>query len=102
MIAPIDFDVPSQDCLRLRSIKRVLTLIGLLSPLRLGATYAELQRDMADAGYPVSQRTIHRDLQVLHSLGLVEHIGPNRWQWCGIGHRAAVIAMASQERAADF
>ena len=87
------------DGARLRTAERVLVLIGLLSPLRYGATYQDLLPDMAECGYPVCERTLKRDLAMLNRLGLAERIECKRWRWCGIGHRAAVLADAGQEHA---
>ncbi len=102
MIAgPIEQDTVSRDHSRHASIQRLLVLIGLLSPLRFGASYRDLHRDLCEAGYSVSHRTIMRDLLVLERLGMAQKTGRSRWQWCGIGPRAAVVAMAGQERAAE-
>jgi hypothetical protein len=80
---------------RLRQLQRVLLLIDLLSPLRRGATAAELARDISDELDRYSVRTIRRDLEALHDLGLVtptsstnaSRIGTGakvkRWRWVG-------------------
>lgn len=88
------------DCARLRTTERVLVLIGLLSPLRRGATVNDLMRDLADCGHAVCDRTIERDLQMLNRLRLADRIDRGLWQWRGADRRADALANAGQELAA--
>lgn len=77
--------------------ERVLVLIGLLSPLRYGATIDDLLGDLADSGHSVCERTLNRDLALLTRLGLADRVCRGRWLWNGTGRRAAVLASVGQE-----
>jgi hypothetical protein len=73
------------DAVRGEMTLRMLVLIGLLSPLRHGATLSELTADVSLENGQVCERTIRRDLQILVDLGLVTAVTGEyyriRWIW---------------------
>ncbi len=66
-------------------LRRVLVLIDLLAPLRVGRTRKEIKEDLQfRLGESICERTLYRDLLLLESLGtlIVEYSGgpkPNQF-----------------------
>lgn len=99
--------MPHSPVRRLRQLERVIVLIELISPLRNGATAAELARDIADELDGFCVRTIRRDLQTLELIGLVEsdvetksHNEAARWRWSRDGWRGRALLGVAEQRAA--
>lgn len=89
---------------RLRQLERTLLIVGLLAPLRRGASADEICRDVSDElGERWCRRTIARDLGCLEALGVVEresggHWEPTRWRCRATSLRAAVFQRLAELR----
>lgn len=91
---------------RLEMTRRILVLIGLLSPLRNGATLPELAQDVSLENGQVAERTVQRDLTLLMDMGLVvrtlddgSRVGGKRyrWTWNRNGSWSNAVAAAAEQ-----
>ena len=84
-------------------VERILILIELLAPLRRGARVHELTQDVAEIlGRQYSDRTIERDLTLLHELGIAERVRDEvslRWRFVDQSIRSAVLSKTAELRA---
>ncbi|TWT68402.1 hypothetical protein [Crateriforma conspicua] len=91
------FDSPTGT--RYRQFERLLLVIELLAPLRLGAMPQEIAGDVRDIlGERVSDRTIRRDCEALVELGLVDRASPRpaRYRWRGRTMRSESILRSAE------
>ena len=62
----------TQDYMRRQEqVRRTLLVIDMLAPLRQGVLVTELQAMLREREIQVSERTVKRDLYLLHSMQLV-------------------------------
>jgi len=84
-------------------VERILILVELLAPLRRGARVHELTQDVAEIlGRQYSDRTIERDLTLLHELGIAERVRDEaslRWRFVDQSIRSAVLSKTAELRA---
>lgn len=91
-----DYDSPAN---RMRQLQRVLVLISLISPLRYGASIAELHRDMVSEYDDMCERTVRRDLIALEQMGMVQKEfvdGGVRWKWMRQARTERIAATAER------
>ena len=92
---------------RHNTVRRIITLIDVLAPLRKGATAGDLTRKVNDAtGDDYSYRTIQRDLLSLEEIGMVFCLDskkstrkmPDGWLWFLNLSRSKVLEELAIER----
>ncbi|QDV63058.1 winged-helix domain-containing protein [Crateriforma conspicua] len=91
--------IESPNSRRYRQFERLLLVIELLAPLRLGAMGQEIADDVRDIlGERISDRTIRRDCEALVELGLVDRTSPApaRYRWRGRTMRSESILRSAE------
>ncbi len=82
-------------------LRRVLTLVDLLAPLRHGMSVEELSNDLqSKIGIRICRRSVHRDIALLLDLGIAERISRGRFRLNRLSdslQQAAYLMEPSQE-----